>query len=228
MAKGDHLFVDRRGGLYTHHGIDLGDGSVVHYLEGETIVRTSQDYFCRGEAIRIRDYLVCDPPEVTIERALSRIGEQRYNVLFNNCEHFATWCKTGRANSSQVERSLAAGAVGGLLLGGPLVLPALAAAGALGVQGLLSQAQQAQDPVQAERLLQEARVSLLSTEKQLQQQIYQLQQEAESWQKTAQAALQRDREDLARAALEKRYPLKRQIQNLELQLTELRQLLSRI
>ncbi|AZB71975.1 lecithin retinol acyltransferase family protein [Synechococcus elongatus] len=228
MAQGDHLVVDRRGGLYTHHGIDIGDGTVVHYLEGETIVRTSKDYFRRGEQIRLRDYADCDPADITIERALSRLGEQRYNVLFNNCEHFATWCKTGRANSHQVERSLAVGAVGGLLLGGPLVLPALAAAGALGVQGLLSQAQQATDPVQAERLLQEARSSLLATETQLEQQLTQLQQEAESWQKTAQAALQRDREDLARAALEKRYPLKRQMQNLELQLTELRQLLSRI
>ncbi|WP_419756856.1 PspA/IM30 family protein [Synechococcus elongatus] len=63
---------------------------------------------------------------------------------------------------------------------------------------------------------------------QLQQQLAQIRQEAESWHKTAQTALQRDREDLARAALEKRYPLKRQMQNLELQLAELRQLLSRI
>lgn len=168
MAQGDHLVVDRRGGLYTHHGIDIGDGTVVHYLEGETIVRTSKEYFRRGEPIRLRDYADCDPADITIERALSRLGEQRYNVLFNNCEHFATWCKTGRANSSQVERSLAIGAVGGLLLGGPLVLPALAAAGALGVQNLLSQAQQSADPVQAERLLQEARTSLLVTETQLQ------------------------------------------------------------
>ncbi len=73
--------------------------------------------------------------------------------------------------------------MGGLLLGGPPRLPALAAAGALGVQGLLSQAQQATDPVQAERLLQEDRSSLLATETQLEQQLTQLQQEAESWQK---------------------------------------------
>ena len=33
---------------------------------------------------------------------MSRIGEQNYNLLFNNCEHFATWCKTGRHHSAQV------------------------------------------------------------------------------------------------------------------------------
>ena len=42
-------------------------------------------------------------PEETIKRAYSRIGETRYNLLTNNCEHFALWCKTGIAMSSQVE-----------------------------------------------------------------------------------------------------------------------------
>ena len=29
MDKGDHIFVYRRG--YSHHGIDCGDGTVIHY-----------------------------------------------------------------------------------------------------------------------------------------------------------------------------------------------------
>ena len=37
---------------------------------------------------------------------MSRIGEQRYNLLYNNCEHFATWCKTGRHRSEQVDSFL--------------------------------------------------------------------------------------------------------------------------
>lgn len=39
MQKGDHLYVSR--GLYTHHGIDCGDGTVIHYREGESITRSS-------------------------------------------------------------------------------------------------------------------------------------------------------------------------------------------
>ncbi len=41
--------------------------------------------------------------EETVERAKSRLGETKYNLAFNNCEHFALWCKTGLKESSQVE-----------------------------------------------------------------------------------------------------------------------------
>ncbi len=42
-------------------------------------------------------------PEETIERAKSRLGENKYNLLFNNCEHYAIWCKTGIHESRQIE-----------------------------------------------------------------------------------------------------------------------------
>ena len=40
MAAADHLRVLRQHGLFLHHGIDLGDGSVAHYLEGREILRS--------------------------------------------------------------------------------------------------------------------------------------------------------------------------------------------
>lgn len=43
-------------------------------------------------------------PQETVKRALSRVGEEKYDLLFNNCEHFAVWCKTGISESYQVER----------------------------------------------------------------------------------------------------------------------------
>lgn len=39
----------------------------------------------------------------TIARALSRLGESQYNLVTNNCEHFAIWCKTGMGQSYQVK-----------------------------------------------------------------------------------------------------------------------------
>ena len=48
-------------------------------------------------------------PEETVARAKSVIGanehsfERDYHLLFNNCEHFAVWCKTGLHKSYQVE-----------------------------------------------------------------------------------------------------------------------------
>ncbi len=44
--------------------------------------------------------------EETMKRAKSRIGEADYNLATNNCEHFAMWCKTGVAESSQVSHIL--------------------------------------------------------------------------------------------------------------------------
>ena len=46
-------------------------------------------------------------PQETIERARSKLGEQGYDLLLNNCEHFAFWCKTGVAKSSQIDDILA-------------------------------------------------------------------------------------------------------------------------
>ena len=34
--------------------------------------------------------------EEVIRRARSRLGEDRYRVLTNNCEHFCEWCVRGR------------------------------------------------------------------------------------------------------------------------------------
>ena len=35
-----------------------------------------------------------------------------YSLVFNNCEHFATYCATGNKSSGQVQKTVAAGAVG--------------------------------------------------------------------------------------------------------------------
>ena len=103
MAAADHLQVPRQHGLFLHHGIDLGDGTVAHYLEGREILRSSLDDFSQNQPLSVVPHAECSPQGVTLRRAMSRIGEQNYNLLFNNCEHFATWCKTGRHHSNQVQ-----------------------------------------------------------------------------------------------------------------------------
>ena len=47
-------------------------------------------------------------PEETVKRAESQLGKGKYNLVVNNCEHFAVWCKTGKHESSQVQRFLEA------------------------------------------------------------------------------------------------------------------------
>ncbi|QPN60995.1 lecithin retinol acyltransferase family protein [Synechococcus sp. CBW1002] len=114
MAAADHLEVPRQHGLFHHHGIDLGDGTVAHYLEGRAILRSPLEEFSRDQPVSLVTYppQVCSPSGVTLRRAMSRLGEQNYNLLFNNCEHFAHWCKTGRHRSGQVEDWLQTGSRG--------------------------------------------------------------------------------------------------------------------
>jgi hypothetical protein len=130
LAAADHLQVPRQHGLFNHHGIDLGDGTVAHYLEGREILRSSRDDFSRGLNVTTVDYPPgsCSPTGVTVRRAMGRLGEQNYNLLFNNCEHFAHWCKTGRHRSNQVEDWLHTGSLGALAIG--QFIPAVVLTGA--------------------------------------------------------------------------------------------------
>jgi uncharacterized protein YwlG (UPF0340 family) len=114
--RGDHIYVER--GLYTHHGIDCGDGSVIHYT-GQSdfkvfIERTSIVDFAKGQRIGTVAYVGCDSPENVVKRAATCLGEAGYHLVFKNCEHFATFCKTGTTRSDQVAGRAAwvAGAVG--------------------------------------------------------------------------------------------------------------------
>ena len=109
MAAADHLEVPRQHGLFNHHGIDLGDGTVAHYLEGREILRSPLEEFSQGQPLRVISHAEASPVGVTLRRAMGRLGEQDYNLLFNNCEHFATWCKTGRHRSGQVDSRIEAG-----------------------------------------------------------------------------------------------------------------------
>lgn len=105
MAKGDHIYINC--GAYTHHGIDCGDGTAIHYI-GETlqgvISRTSIDSFTSEKQLFVRQYDIHDLSDIVIKRAESRLGEDKYDLIFNNCEHFAAWCKTGTHISEQVNR----------------------------------------------------------------------------------------------------------------------------
>ena len=114
MAKGDHICVARYGGIIYHHGIDMGDGSAVHFrkdsLGNKSIVdRTSIEDFAKGGTIKVIQHQSSNPPDVVVSRAMEcyRLQRERsmksYDLLELNCEHLATWCKTGQMRSKQVE-----------------------------------------------------------------------------------------------------------------------------
>ena len=235
MAKGDHLYVNRALGSFTHHGIDCGDGTVIHYKNGDSIIRSTREFFSGGQPIQVRYYAQSDPPDLVLKRAFSRIGERDYHLIFNNCEHFATWCKTGQHQSNQVNQAMAASVVGGVLGGmalNPLLAaPALAAAGLYGFsqyQQQLLQAQRASDPLQAQEYLRQALGELAQVKGALEPQLDRVLREAYKWHCTAQLAIKRQQEDLAKAALLKKYPLKQEALKLQAQLDEVNALESQL
>ena len=118
MARGDHLVVPLVCGT-THHAIDMGDGTVIHWSgiwrsvedsvpdqliakQNGTIRQEPIDQFARGLEVSVRMYEDALPGDEVATRAQSRLGEKGYHLADNNCEHFASWCKTGQHHSAQV------------------------------------------------------------------------------------------------------------------------------
>lgn len=95
IQPGDHVWVQCT--LYTHHGIATGEGTVIHYLgkgdvhEAGRIAETGFAQFTEGAPLRRRSHprRLHDGAE-SVRRARSRVGEETYHLVFNNCEHFVT------------------------------------------------------------------------------------------------------------------------------------------
>jgi len=108
---GSHLVTARRG--YLHHGIYVGDGKVVHYaglacgLHRGPVEEVALARFSRGRPVWVKSHsrsrFEC---REVIQRARSRVGEDCYRLLTNNCEHFCEWCLRGEHRSYQVEALL--------------------------------------------------------------------------------------------------------------------------
>lgn len=99
--RGDHLTVYYQG--FYHHGIDGGDGTVVHMSrEHGGIVHTPYSVFADGKKVHIENSRMTFERNEVFERALSRVGEGGYHLVNNNCEHFANWCRNGKQKSKQV------------------------------------------------------------------------------------------------------------------------------
>jgi hypothetical protein len=108
---GAHLVTPRRG--YTHHGIYVGQGRVVQYAGLARGIRTgpveevSLAQFVDGHALRVRgEASPCFDGAEVVRRARCRIGENRYHLLTNNCEHFCEWCLCAEPRSYQVDEWL--------------------------------------------------------------------------------------------------------------------------
>jgi hypothetical protein len=110
FALGAHLVTPRRG--YTHHGIYVGGGRVVHYagwsraqFTRRPVEEVSLEEFAGGRGVHVLPATAARfAAREVVVRARSRLGEDRYRLATNNCEHFCHWCLTGESRSAQIDR----------------------------------------------------------------------------------------------------------------------------
>ena len=117
--RGDHIRVQRMEGLYTHHGVYVSDREVIHFTGADDdsildwdkpeVISTDLATFLKGGVLEVKEYTDEEftdlySPEQIVSYARACLGDKGYNLIFNNCEHFANVCTLGRFRSNQVDR----------------------------------------------------------------------------------------------------------------------------
>ena len=114
LTKGDHIMFDP--GSYSHHAIVLAVSPLENKIEvisftsskhkkgeikKEEIIRHEQ----KGTLFRLtyRALTAIEPDNVVLRAILIQQKGLDYNLFDGNCEHLATWCKTGIWGSAQVK-----------------------------------------------------------------------------------------------------------------------------
>lgn len=146
MSRGDHIFVRRK--AYSHHGVDVGNGEVIHFngepgsKVGATIRRSPLEQFAGKGRVQTREYHRFHTADEVVARAESKLGESGYNLFNNNCEHFARWCVTGKHSSSQVNGAVSSGGAaavsGAAAVGGVGLVSAAGTTSGLSAAGIMS------------------------------------------------------------------------------------------
>ena len=117
LNPGDHIYVRRKGLLYSHHGIYSGEGNVIHFKgalrekKDPIVIKTDLENFLNSGKLKRRNYKRRLPYDETLEIAQDHLSKKGYSLAFNNCEHFATYCATGKKRSAQV-RNVVGGIAG--------------------------------------------------------------------------------------------------------------------
>ena len=103
-----------------HYGVYVSDTEIIQFGKNPTlrmdvseaevcVLSTDINEFRNGTYPEFADMSFSEKmkrynPEKTVKIARARIGEYGYNIIHNNCEHFAYECVFGKKYSSQEEK----------------------------------------------------------------------------------------------------------------------------
>jgi len=154
LKKGDHVCWHRPYAIWHHAIVTDVEGKVriVHYSGLIVVdeVDMPEDGCKPGcleeecDSLYRVNYQDCYNSEYTVLRARQLLGENRYNLIERNCEHFSRWCKTGSTRSSQISMAWTS-------LGKAVLAIGLKAVGLLVVLGLLQYASESQEDLVKDR-----------------------------------------------------------------------------
>ena len=100
-----------------HHGIYVGEDEVIQFglpfdmlrpKEEVKVLKSNMEQFLQGGFLEVRVFdrkekqLKNDDKKI-IELALSKLGEDGYDIVHNNCEHFVNFCIFNKKESEQVD-----------------------------------------------------------------------------------------------------------------------------
>lgn len=112
---GDIVKVEISNKIY-HFGLYLGDDKIIQYglakdvfninKENVKVLISSMDEFLCGKMALVRVYSLIDKikknsAKKSIKKALDRLGEAKYDLVNNNCEHFVNECVFNKHYSEQ-------------------------------------------------------------------------------------------------------------------------------
>ena len=107
-------------GNFYHYGIFVSEEEVIQFglppfdgllnrkFEDIAVCVSDIDTFSGGRVVEVASMEKSDkakrlPPKKTVQRARERIGEKGYDILHNNCEHFARYCYLGEKRCEVTE-----------------------------------------------------------------------------------------------------------------------------
>ncbi len=99
-------------GILDHYVIYLGQDNygehlfIANYSKGIQFIKKDElaSFLNQYVPVRLNRFLGNEVQRIdAIKRAMTRLNEKSYNLIINNCEHYANWVQNGLPKSGQVE-----------------------------------------------------------------------------------------------------------------------------